>query len=336
IRRSNQIRRSGGPTRSGDQAMQYNIFNEIPLNGSYSHSLLKLGGEELVSPKTITELSEKLLTSGIHLPGTCDVSGRHIVILDVSSVSKSSPECHQVASLLLYYSSLLRSEKLKDGFTVLILSGNGEETALDLLDKALALVAARVKIASVVLWRPTSLSSDKWQRNNSVLEICKLKCHIVREEVELHRYIAEDQAPDSCGGRANHDQLEWIEFHKELEPFLAQCQACGRRLVSIMSELRASDGQNQITRRQLHHQHRALNRILNDTDLQRLRREGNETLTRLEERAQWLPNSEDVRSIVLFPQMERNVFYIYIIRYVRFNPGGYYAFGTDCNTAEKK
>ena len=67
-----------------------------------------------------------------------------------------------------------------------------------------------------------------------------------------------------------------------------------------MSELRASDGQNQVTRRQLHHQHRALNRILNDTDLQRLRREGNETLTRLEERAQWLPNSDDVRLVYYF------------------------------------
>jgi hypothetical protein len=86
-------------------------------------------------------------------------------------------------------------------------------------------------------------------------------------------------------------------FHQEVEPFLAQCHACGRRLVTVMSELRSTEGQTQVTRRQLHHQHRALTRALIDPDLQRLRREGKDTLTRLEERAQWLPSSEDVRSV---------------------------------------
>lgn len=64
-----------------------------------------------------------------------------------------------------------------------------------------------------------------------------------------------------------------------------------------MSELRSTEGQSQVTRRQLHHQHRALTRALTDPELQRLHREGNETLARLEERAQWLPASEDVRSV---------------------------------------
>jgi hypothetical protein len=64
-----------------------------------------------------------------------------------------------------------------------------------------------------------------------------------------------------------------------------------------MSELRATEGQSQVTRRQLHHQHRTLTRALIDPDLQRLRREGKDILTRLEERAQWLPASEDVRSV---------------------------------------
>jgi len=64
-----------------------------------------------------------------------------------------------------------------------------------------------------------------------------------------------------------------------------------------MSELRATEGQSQLTRRQLHHQHRTLTRALIDPDLQRLRREGKDILTRLEERAQWLPASEDVRSV---------------------------------------
>jgi hypothetical protein len=84
---------------------------------------------------------------------------------------------------------------------------------------------------------------------------------------------------------------------QEVEPFLAQCHICGRRLVAIMSELRSAEGQSQMSRRQLHHQHRALTRALIDPDLQRLRREGKDTLTRLDERAQWLSTSEDVRLV---------------------------------------
>jgi len=91
--------------------------------------------------------------------------------------------------------------------------------------------------------------------------------------------------------------LLFAYIQQEVEPFLAQCHVCGRRLVAIMSELRATEGQSQLTRRQLHHQHRTLTRALIDPDLQRLRREGKDILTRLEERAQWLPASEDVRSV---------------------------------------
>jgi hypothetical protein len=98
-------------------------------------------------------------------------------------------------------------------------------------------------------------------------------------------------------GKRIEDEAIYVNILQEVEPFLGQCQVCGRRLVAIMSELRSVEGQSQVTRRQLHHQHRALTRALIDPDLQRLRREGKDTLTRLEERAQWLTTSEDVRSV---------------------------------------
>jgi hypothetical protein len=75
-----------------------------------------------------------------------------------------------------------------------------------------------------------------------------------------------------------------------------------------MSELRATEGQSQLMRRQLHHQHRTLTRALIDPDLQRLRREGKDILTRLEERAQWLPASEDVRSVAPCVSMYLSMF----------------------------
>lgn len=40
----------------------------------------------------------------------------------------------------MFYIVIYRPEKLKDGFTVLVLSAELEGTALDLLDKALSLV----------------------------------------------------------------------------------------------------------------------------------------------------------------------------------------------------
>ncbi|XP_021923306.1 uncharacterized protein LOC110831512 isoform X4 [Zootermopsis nevadensis] len=260
-----------------------------------SRDVVIMNRPELVtSPKRIVELPEKLLMSGIHLPGTSDLKERPLVVVDAATVLKASLDSKQIASVLLYYASLPRPEKLKDGFTVLILCAESEGSALDLLDKALSLVAAQMNIGNVLLWRPPS-TSDRWQLNHDVLENSRFKVHVVTDERDLCQYISEDQTPVNCGGRSTHDQVEWVEFYKEVEPFLGQCHACGRRLVSVMSELRSTEGQRQVTRRQLHHQHRALTRALTDPELQRLRREGNATLARLEERSQWLPASEDVR-----------------------------------------
>ncbi|KAJ4438798.1 hypothetical protein ANN_14750 [Periplaneta americana] len=255
-----------------------------------------------------------------------------------------------------------KSEKTQKGFTVFIISGQSEGKAIDLLDRAFALLAPHMKIGSVLLWRPTS-TNDRWQCSNNVLEISKLKCHIVTDETALHQYITEDQAPVSCGGRSNHDQLEWVEFYKrwigrrgsaaEFPPrsstLLASHHnrntrsqhnlllsiprhqtslysssfsiATARSWNSLPLEIRGSLRSGAIPRAVPllrttsgeHHvraeddgrtdsDHAAptappapgAHRALIDTDLQRLRREGNDTLVRLEERAQWLPASEDV------------------------------------------
>lgn len=73
-----------------------------------------------------------------------------------------------------------------------------------------------------------------------------------------------------------------------------KCHDCGRRLVTVMSELKSTEGIS-LSRRQLHQQQKLLARILNEPDMQRLRKEGPTILAQIEERAQWLPNSYDVR-----------------------------------------
>lgn len=53
---------------------------------------------------------------------------------------------------------LFRSEKLKDGFTVLILCAESEGSALDLLDKALSLVAVSYRdVSSCLVLKRSSL-----------------------------------------------------------------------------------------------------------------------------------------------------------------------------------
>nr|CAD7201677.1 unnamed protein product [Timema douglasi] len=146
-----------------------------------------------------------------------------------------------------------------------------------------------MKVSSVLIWRRPDCS----YKGNTRLETSKIRCQVIKDETNLRQLLPEDQLPTSCGGRTSHDQIEWVEFYKELEPLLSASHACGRRLAAAMADLRATEGAP--TRRQLHHQHRALARALADPELHRLRREGIGALGRLQERAHWLPASEDVR-----------------------------------------
>lgn len=97
--------------------------------------------------------------------------------------------------------------------------------------------------------------------------------------------VSLENIPVSCGGTLYHDQLEWMNFFSTLEPLQNQCLSSGRRLISVLSEIRASDAQGTPNRRQLHSQHRALSRALMDMELQTLRRTGAATIRRLQDRA---------------------------------------------------
>ena len=88
--------------------------------------------------------------------------------------------------------------------------------------------------------------------------------------------------------------LFFFEILQEVEPFLMRCHACGRRLVNVMSELKSAEGVT-LNKKQLQQQQKLIYRVLNDPDMQRLRKDGSSILAQIEERAQWLPNSYDVR-----------------------------------------
>lgn len=99
---------------------------------------------------------------------------------------------------------------------------------------------------------------------------------------DLSQHIPTEYIPKLCNGPNKHNQTIWMEFFATLETLQKQCVICGRALVSVMNEIRTSDGQGLPSRRQLYSQHRALNRALMDSELQCLRRKGQMTITRLQ------------------------------------------------------
>ncbi|XP_073840526.1 puratrophin-1-like isoform X2 [Musca autumnalis] len=64
---------------------------------------------EIIAPNLITDLPEKLLLSGIYLPGTRDLKGNPLVTVDAESVLTAGLNCYEVATLLLYYSTIPES-----------------------------------------------------------------------------------------------------------------------------------------------------------------------------------------------------------------------------------
>ncbi|XP_017066733.1 uncharacterized protein LOC108104909 isoform X2 [Drosophila eugracilis] len=61
---------------------------------------------ELLPPSSIGELPEKLLTSGVYLPGTRTLQGDPLVTVDAACVASAGLNCYELATLLLYYSTI--------------------------------------------------------------------------------------------------------------------------------------------------------------------------------------------------------------------------------------
>lgn len=101
----------------------------------------------------------------------------------------------------------------------------------------------------------------------------------------MSNLLATNDIPLICGGCHQHNQERWYEFFTALEPFRDQCLDAGKKLVNVLAEIRSSDLQGNLTRRQLHAQHRALSRALMESELQVLRRKGIQTINRLNELA---------------------------------------------------
>lgn len=164
------------------------------------------------------------------------------------------------------------------------------KVVLDKLDNGLQLLHGHVKINSVLITlmevsAAEKLSADGDKKYNEQLPISHTKLAYASTFEQLLQHIAIENLLSKCNGPLEHDQHEWKEFFKTIEPLQSQCLIAGRRLVAVLNEVRNADLQGPPTRRQLHSQHRALCRALMDTDLQYLRRRGPITLSQLQDNA---------------------------------------------------
>ncbi|KAJ6634647.1 Puratrophin-1 [Pseudolycoriella hygida] len=233
---------------------------------------------DIVAPRSIQDLPEKLLTSGIYLPGTHDLNGSPIIQIEAENLITAGVNCYEIATVLLYYSTI----PLNSCFTIHTIATNTSQLAmLDLLDTSLHLLHGHVKFNVVLvscLFKSDNLKKDHLPASNIKLVYV----------TALSDFISNHQIPKICGGTHEHNQTYWCEFFANLEPLQNQCLAAGRRLVSVMGDIRSCDNQGIPTRRQLYTQHRSLSRALMDPELQNLRRKGHTNLTKLKEIARYL------------------------------------------------
>ncbi|XP_062544132.1 uncharacterized protein LOC134211360 [Armigeres subalbatus] len=248
---------------------------------------------DIVAPRSIQDLPEKHLTSGISIPGTYDRSGSPLIYIEAEKVLASGLNCYEIATVLLYYNTL-PIQSPSQYCIHLLLTESSQLAFLETLDSALQLLSGHISFGSIYV----SGSYDPADNKHPPKELIRnLNVHIKYLNNEtVKNFIGTDNLPIRCAGFHVHDQREWIDFFRTLEPLQIQCVETGRRLVTVLNDIRNLEVQATTpTRRQLHSQHRALSRALMDSELQALRRKGPNTIQRLQDKLTVINNKQTLK-----------------------------------------
>lgn len=150
---------------------------------------------------------------------------------------------------------------------------------LNLLSNSLKLITNNLRVNDILVYHTFEGSIVEY--NNNLFP--NITVREITNQQSLTTHISLKNAPKEFGGNYVHNQEKWIEFMQLAEVIQNQCISTGQRLVATMSDIRLSDSQGLPTRRQLYAQHRALSRTLMDSDLHNLRKNGPNSVTRLNE-----------------------------------------------------
>jgi hypothetical protein len=162
---------------------------------------------------------------------------------------------------------------------------------LDTLDSGLQLIQGHVTFGSILV-SGAYTQSDKPAIGDPKDNIRNLNVNIKYLNNEtIKNYVSTDNLLIQCCGFFVHDQNEWVDFVRTLEHLQKTSVETGRKLVSVLSDIRNSETlPGQLTRRQLHSQHRALSRALMDSELQSLRRKGPSIIRSLQDKLKVINN----------------------------------------------
>ncbi|CRL08309.1 CLUMA_CG021360, isoform A [Clunio marinus] len=271
---------------------------------------------DVIAPRSIQDLPEKLLVSGCYLPGNFTTAGYPLIVIESDKVHQAGLNCYEFATILLFYNTIPMNATT---FVIHLIAKNDRnghvKVVLDKLDNGLQLLYGHVKINSVLITLTEVSEEEKLKescddddkRYNEQLPISHIKLVYASTYEQLLQHMTKESLFSLCNGLLEHDQYEWKEFFKTIEPLQSQCLIAGRRLVSVLNDVRNADLQGPPTRRQLHSQHRTLCRALMDTELQSLRRKGPITLARLQDQMKRI-RKRSYRVITKNSANERKVF----------------------------
>uniref|UniRef100_A0A8D8IBJ9 Pleckstrin homology domain-containing family G member 4B n=1 Tax=Culex pipiens TaxID=7175 RepID=A0A8D8IBJ9_CULPI len=248
---------------------------------------------DIVAPRSIQDLPEKLLTSGISIPGTYDRSGSPLIYIEVEKVLTAGLNCYEIATVLLYYNTL-PIQSPSQYCIHLLLSDSSQLAFIETLDSALQLLSGHLAFGSIYVSGTYDPADNKYPPKELIRNLNVHIKYLNNETVK--NFIGTDNLPIRCCGFYVHDQREWIDFFRTLEPLQGQCIETGRRLVTVLNDIRNLEVQGTPpTRRQLHSQHRALSRALMDSELQNLRRKGPNTIQRLQDKLTVINNKQTLK-----------------------------------------
>ncbi|XP_060843323.1 puratrophin-1-like isoform X1 [Rhopalosiphum padi] len=229
-------------------------------------------------PKSICDLSEDVLTSGIQFPGAVDRQG-NAVILWVEGQSEHSSETMSdvnAAELILYYASLRNRNERNSSVTILV--HENSYTSIEFVDCVLELIKHQVSVDKVIFCTKRDAEGNR-------LKYSQIRCYAVNSYNGLLEFFEDSQIPSACGGPYTHSQLEWIDFYKESERLTYLSQTAGNRLVTAIADM----GNVQQERN-------AISKFLDDSDIKNLLQDARQSMEILVQHARWLNEDRFVMS----------------------------------------
>ncbi|XP_076373512.1 puratrophin-1-like isoform X2 [Tachypleus tridentatus] len=245
-------------TNSGDGNHEKALSQTTKRDNSYHDNTLS-------QPTSISEVEGKLLDSEIAvLPGSRDVTGRSVVVIDLSRWQRHSEiTALQVALLLMYLHTIPKKELSCRGFLVMVDSRQASDVYVTLLDEA----------------------------------FCYMQHKLITTEETLNTFIKKEQLLPQINGSYAYDHQEWVNFRKCVEPFINGCRICGRHLVSIMQEFRISRlPTSAISANRLIEQHKLIiGKTFQDVQMRHLEEEGDTILKEIDSFRKNAPHNADYR-----------------------------------------